>query len=186
MDSLQDFINDLSENVRRTAVILSDDIHDDNVFLALIEINARYGATPPFEIVVELKDPNKQKNLEQFNITKIIVSNRIVSFYALQNLVKSDSTEFYDTILDYGRGEFDIWIDKACFIFDMVGDAPISFDSYSQFVLSAFLGTDKSILPIGLARNESNTFFCFDLDKSQEFVLQPTDGLIYVKYRVDV
>ncbi|MDR3021069.1 MAG: hypothetical protein LBU60_00050 [Clostridiales bacterium] len=180
-EELNKFVKDLHEPKRRTAVVLSDMQSDDNVILALIELNKHFGLNPPFEIVAEIKDPNKQINIEQFNVNSVIVSNKVVSFYALQNMVKKEASWFYETLLDHKNGEFNIWSEKAMYIFDFL-ESQLIFDSYAEFIHAVFFGSQKRMMPIGISGQQGNTFFCFGLDQKREFVLKPSDSLIYIHY----
>jgi len=171
------------------ALILSDggakeEDYDSNVFLTLIELSSvtDLGARK-FQIIAELLEPDNQKSLEEFNIQNIIVSTRIISFFATKLLLDPKAEQFYEEIFSTtqnGTEKMDLWIDDAKYLFDLEGGA--SFSSYAEFVNAAYYGADKKRMPIGLIRDEKETYFCIDMDKEREFVLSPDDKIIYIEY----
>ncbi|MDR1138436.1 MAG: DUF423 domain-containing protein [Clostridiales bacterium] len=181
LDRLDDFVADIGNDSNAVAVILSTDNNDDNVLRALITISGKYGIKPSFGILVHISNPNNQINVEQFGIDAIIVSNKIVSFFAMQNLVKKNAHTFYQTLLSYGVGEFNLCIDRASLVVQF-GNSNMYFDSYLQLVLSIYSSSMHKILPIGVAYQYDNLYFCNGLDIYRQFELNCNDNLIYIRY----
>ncbi|MCL1953668.1 MAG: hypothetical protein FWF58_02850, partial [Firmicutes bacterium] len=178
-NQLDEFVQSIETDTPTIVAILSSDRNDDNVFLALIALQKMYGDNPPCEIIVQIKDPNKQRNIEQFGIKSIIVSSKIVSFFAMQNMLTVGGYMFYETLLSNG-GVFDLCIDNANMVLDM--DRDIEWQSYVQFVHSVFQSTNHLILPLGLVKDGKNKYFCDGLDKVNRWILKSNDILIYIKY----
>ena len=179
---MENFVNELGVEQPRIAVVLSSDKNDDNVLLALVALNQRYGTNPPFEILVQIKDPNKQENIQKFGIKSIIVSSKVASFFAMQNLLKRQAQHFFATLLSNNQGNFDLCINQASEIFDLYS-METRFESLGQFVRSTIYSTNQTIVPIGFAMSDGNVFFCEKLDSLQPWILKATDNLIYLKYR---
>jgi len=192
-DERKKFVQELMEDTgTRTAVILSDDegeaCNDDNVFLALIDLADKFGLNPPFKIVAEIFDPKKQRSVELFNVRNVIISNRVVSFFALQLLVSPGSDIFFEEMFSPrtgDKGKFDLWVDDAKYLFRYEeGKDKHTFDSYAEFVLAAYHGTGERILPLGFSKWEGNVYFsCEGLDKQRTVEVDKDDKIIYVVYK---
>jgi len=184
------FVEDiLADTGMRTAVILSDDssdCNDDNVFLTLINLVERCGFAPDFKIIAEIFDPKKQRTVEQFGVHNVIISNRIVSFFALQMLVSQSTGDFFEELFSpvAHDGNFDLWVDEAKYLFDFEEQDKYVFDSYAEFVLASYHGANGKIMPLGLKRDGENIYFsCEGLDKVRDVVITADDKVIYVLYR---
>lgn len=190
------FLYDLeNQQGEKTAVILSDDTvrpsdYDINVFLTLIDINKKFGARAPFKIITEILDPKNQISVERFNISSVIVSNRIISFFATQLITQSDCENFYEEIFTQfksetfsgaGGDDFDVLADDAENVISFEGG--MNFSSCAEFIHAVYYGTDKKVLPLGIIENNENNFFCKDMDKKRNFEIKRTDKLIYVRYK---
>ncbi|MCL2798077.1 MAG: hypothetical protein FWD58_08515 [Firmicutes bacterium] len=189
---IERFCGDLARHgdVRTVAVILSDDSvepeqYDANVFLTLIELSGLIDlASRPFSVIAEILEPDNQKSVEEFNIHNVIVSTRIISFFATKLLSDPAAEHFYEEIFSYALAgvdeKFDIWVDDAESLFDFSQN--MSFTGYAEFVHAAYYGSGQKIMPLGLAREDKNIFFCTGLDAPRNFTLAKNDKIIYVEY----
>jgi hypothetical protein len=172
---------------KKTAVILSDDSvpsrhYDANVFLTLIDLNRRFPRGADFEIIVEILDSKNQIGIKKFDVSNMIISNRIISCFAEQLMTKTDAMDFYENIFsvtaDVGSG-FDIWISPAEELFDLPDGA--KFSCAAEFIHAAYYGSDKKLIPLGIAKPSSFEFFCENL-YGRELCLEPTDAVIHCVY----
>jgi len=184
------FVEDLKDDKgTKTAVILSDDngdCNDDNVFLTLIELSNNFGSKPPFKIVAEIFDPKKQRSVELFGVHNVIISNRVVSFFALQLLIRPGSDGFFEEMFSQrttNEGKFDLWVDEAQYLFDFGDSDNHTFESYAQFVLAAYNGSGGKIMPLGIAGLENIYFSCEGLDKKRDVIISKDTKVVYVVYK---
>ena len=191
-DERKDFVAAITADTgTRTAVILSDDnsdCDDDNVFLTLIELADKFGLNPPFKIVAEIFDPKKQRSIELFNVRNVIISNRVVSFFALQLLVSPGSGDFFEEMFSQrtvDQGKFDLWVDDAKYLFEYADGADKHvFDSYAEFVSAAYHGSGGKIMPLGFSYSDRAVYFsCEGLDKVRDVAVKPDDKIVYIVYK---
>ncbi|MCL2556685.1 MAG: hypothetical protein FWE03_06715 [Firmicutes bacterium] len=197
LNERQKFIDDLFkasldyDKSKKTimALVLSDDdalpeAHDSNVFLTLIELHSKFEGAPPFKIITEILDAKNQNSIEKFDVLNVIISNRIISFFATQMINEDKSSAFYEEIFcRHRRGDeynFEIRAEKASEIFC---DIELhTFDSYAEFIYAAYHGTKKEVMPLGFIQNNQNIFYNINLDEEREYKIKGDDLIIYVKY----
>lgn len=182
-NQLTEFFQNLKDTQPDIVVLLSSDKNDDNVMLALIELQRVYGTEPPFKILVQIKDPNKQSNISEFGIQSIIVSSKVVSLFAMQSLLNRDMYGFYDMLLSAGLGNLDIAINPLYQILD-ININMSGFVSCNQFVRSIHASSGGGMLPIGVINGESIEFFFNNSDNIHEMLMGDEMELIYLKYRI--
>jgi len=192
-DEILNFAQHLRDNAdeNTVAVILSDDTakeeqYDSNVFLTLIELsNCVDLQTRNFKIVVELLEPDNQTGIEKFNVESIIVSTRIISFFATKLLSDPIAEKFYEDVFAFEDAEnddgFDILVDNAKALFDFNGKTKMQFNSAMEFIHAAYYGLNKSVMPIGKIENKQNIFFCDNLE-NPNFEIKDNEDIIYVRY----
>jgi hypothetical protein len=192
---MQTFAKDVvaSGNENTIAVILSDDSvkeedYDSNVFLTLIEL---FKLVDPnerkFKVIAEILDPDNQPSVKKFNIHSIIVSTRIVSFFATKLLTDVTAEHFYEEIFTNAIAaeddEFDIWVKEAKYLFDFDGfDSGLTFKTNAEFVNAAYYGSNKKLMPLGVMRERKNTYFCKNMDEVVNLVINKDDKIIYIEY----
>ncbi len=186
------FIEDLkTAKTKKIALILSDDTVeqdqlDSNVYLTLIDLHSEYNGHPPFKVVAEIINPKNQSSMERFNIFNLIVSNRIISFFAIQTLMSVHSNNFYEELFTHFKDDrkhhFDIWVKEAKHLFDFNGKHRLVFESKADFIQAAFLGTNKKVMPIGKIEHGNNIYFSENTDEKVKFILNATDHISYVEY----
>jgi len=184
------FIGDLfADSGEKLALILSDDAvapaaYDTNVFLTLIELHNQFGGAPPFRVIAEILDAKNQNSVEKFSVQNIIVSNRIIAFFATQMITTAESGVFYEEIFSRHRTgdpfNFEIRVDKAGDIFENLGAH--TFSSYAEFVHAAYYGSSRAVMPLGFLENGKNVFYCDGLDVPRNYKPANEDMLIYVRY----
>jgi len=169
------------------AVVLSDDTvppknYDANVFWTIIELSRVASIKErPFKIFAEIIDPKNQKSLENLNIQNFVISTQIVSTFSNKLLNDANSVYFYEELFVIPSNYFDIDVSQANEIFD-IKEAQ-TFSSYAEFVHAGYYGTrgaGKAIMPFGIYTDAKNyVLFCAELDKKRDFVVNPTDKIIY-------
>ena len=171
------------------ALVLSDDdtlpeAQDSNVFLTLIELHAKFEGAPPFKVITEILDAKNQNSIEKFDVHNVIISNRIISFFATQMINEDKSGAFYEEIFcRHRRGDeynFEIRAERASEIFDEI--EKYTFNSYAEFVFASYHGTNKGVMPLGYIENNKNVFYNIGLDEEREYCVKNDDLIIYVKY----
>jgi len=191
------FIDDLfiaakghnKEEKTMMALVLSDDdslpeAQDSNVFLTLIELHSKFEGAPHFKVITEILDAKNQNSIEKFDVHNVIISNRIISFFATQMINEDKSSTFYEEIFcRHRRGDdynFEIRAERADEIFDNI-DGQV-FDSYAEFIYASYHGTNKEVMPIGYIDGGKNVFFNIGLDEERDYRIKGDDLIIYVKY----
>jgi hypothetical protein len=169
------------------AVVLSDDTvspknYDANVFWTVIELSRVASINErPFKIFAEIIDPKNQKSLENLNVQNFVVSTQVVSTFSNKLLSDANSVYFYEELFVIPSKFFDIDVSRANEIFDITEAQ--TFSSYAEFVHAGYYGTrvaDTAIMPFGIYTDEKNyILFCAELDKKRNFVVKPTDKIIY-------
>jgi hypothetical protein len=172
------------------AVVLSDDTvpsknYDANVFWTIIELSRASSINKrPFKIFAEIIDPKNQKSLENLNIQNFVVSTQVVSTFSNKLLNDANSVYFYEDLLT-PSGFFDIEVSCANEIFDITEAQ--TFSSYAEFVHAGYYGTHgaaMAIMPFGVYTDAKNyVLFCAELDKKRDFVVKPTDKIIYAQIK---
>jgi len=169
------------------AVVLSDDTvppknYDMNVFWTIIELSRAASIKErPFKIFAEIIDPKNQKSLENLNIQNFVVSTQVVSTFSNKLLNDANSVHFYEELFVNPSSFLDINVSPANEIFDITEAQ--TFSSYAEFVHAGYYGTrgaGTAIMPFGIYTNEKNyVLFCAEMDKKHNFVVNPTDKIIY-------
>lgn len=188
IDEKEQFLEAVSEKSKnkKIAMILSDDkaspeAFDANVFEVLISIYQNIKEID-FEIITEILNPDNLKNIKNFAVSNVIVSNKIVSYFALQTLFNKDSYDFYENLFEFnevGTSGFDLKISTASELFDL-NSAP-SFENFAEFISACYFGSDKKIMPIGIYfEKDVCTFLCEDTDKPQKFALDGSQNIAYI------
>jgi len=172
------------------AVVLSDDTvppksYDANVFWTIIELSRMASINErPFKIFVEIIDPKNQKSLENLNIQNFVVSTQIISTFSNKLLNDPNSVYFYEELF-IPSSFFDIDVSAANEVFDITEAQ--TFSSYAEFVHAGYYGTrgtDTAIIPFGIYTDAKNyVLFCAELDKKRDFVVKPTDKIIYASIK---
>jgi len=191
---IQQFVQDVIANgdENTTAVILSDDSvdisqYDANVFMTLIEFSKNMDMQErKFKIIAELLEPDNQKSVEEFSVHNIIISTRIISFFATKLLSDPTAELFYEDVFTHSKAEmavkFDIWIDAAECLFDFAGSETLEFSSHAEFVHAAYYGSGKKRMPLGCMQPDGSVlYFCNQMDTAR-LVLHKDDPLVYVNY----
>ncbi|MCL2861209.1 MAG: hypothetical protein FWE22_02235 [Firmicutes bacterium] len=121
------FAKDVSEfaDENSVVVILSDDSvyekdYDDNVFLTLVELSEYIQEKDrKFSLIVEILEPDNQKSISEFGVSNVIVSTKIISFFATKLLSDEHAQYFYRQLLISGdrshkllTDELEIYIDR--------------------------------------------------------------------------
>jgi hypothetical protein len=173
------------------AVVLSDDTvspknYDANVFWTIIELSRVTSIKErPFKIFAEIIDPKNQKSLENLNIQNFVVSTQVVSTFSNKLLNDANSVYFYEELFVIPSNFFDIDVSCANEIFDITETQ--TFSSYAEFVHAGYYGTrgaDTAIMPFGIYTDAKNyVLFCAELDKKRDFVVNPTDKIIYARVK---
>jgi hypothetical protein len=168
------------------AVVLSDDTvppknYDANVFWTIIELSRVASINErPFKIFAEIIDPKNQKSLEKLNIQNFVVSTQVVSTFSNKLLNDANSVYFYEELF-MPSSYFNIDISRANEIFDITEAQ--TFSSYAEFVHAGYYGTcgtNTTIIPFGIYTDAKNyVLFCAELDKKRDFVVKPTEKIIY-------
>jgi hypothetical protein len=172
------------------AVVLSDDTvppknYDANVFWTIIELSRAASIKErPFKIFAEIIDPKNQKSLENLNVQNFVVSTQVVSTFSNKLLNDANSVYFYEDLLT-PSGFFDIEVSRANEIFDITEAQ--TFSSYAEFVHAGYYGTrgaGTAIMPFGIYTDAKNyVLFCAELDKKRDFVVKPSDKIIYASIK---
>ena len=185
---IKDFVDTVMRqgDSNSVAVVLSDDTvppknYDANVFWTIIELSRVASIHErPFKIFAEIIDPKNQKSLEKLNIQNFVVSTQIISTFSNKLLNDVNSIYFYEELFT-PSSFFDIDVSRADEVFDITEAQ--TFSSYAEFVHAGYYGThetDTAIIPFGIYSNEKNyVLFCAELDKKRDFVVKPTDKIIY-------
>jgi len=173
------------------AVVLSDDTvspknYDANVFWTIIELSRVTSINErPFKIFAEIIDPKNQKSLENLNIQNFVVSTQVVSTFSNKLLNDANSVYFYEELFVIPSSFFDIDVSRANEIFDITEAQ--TFSSYAEFVHAGYYGTrgaGTAIMPFGIYTDAKNyVLFCAELDKKRDFVVNPTDKIIYANIK---
>jgi hypothetical protein len=168
------------------AVVLSDDTvppknYDANVFWTVIELSRAASIKErPFKIFAEIIDPKNQKSLENLNIQNFVVSTQVIPSFSNKLLNDANSVYFYEELF-MPSSPFGIDVSRANEVFDITEVQ--TFSSYAEFVHAGYYGTrgeDKTIIPFGIYTDAKNyVLFCSELDKKRDFVVKPTDKIIY-------
>ena len=169
------------------AVVLSDDTvppknYDANVFWTVIELSRVASINErQFKIFAEIIDPKNQKSLENLNIQNFVVSTQVVSTFSNKLLNDANSVYFYEELFVIPSNFFDIDVSRADEIFDITEAQ--TFSSYAEFVNAGYYGTRgaaTAIMPFGIYTDAKNyILFCAELDKKRDFVVNPSDKIIY-------
>lgn len=172
-------------------MILSEDTpgiqtRDENVFLTLIELNQKFGTqNRPFKIIAEILEPKNQESIEQLNIQNIIVSSRIISFFATKLILDAKSDQFYEDVFTHSlkgaQSQFYIWVDEVKHL--LAGEENLAFRSYAELVNGVYYNSDRKLIPLGMIRDGKITYFCRELDKKRTLTLRDSDSIIYVRHK---
>ncbi|MCL2847302.1 MAG: hypothetical protein FWE13_00940 [Firmicutes bacterium] len=183
----------LANNDKNTvALILSNDTvpvneYDANVFLTLVEFSSKLNLpTRKFKIIAELLEPNNQKAVQEFSVHNIIISTRIISFLATKLISDPKAEYFYQEVFTHSKAKdeikFDIWLDSAECLFDFDNAETLVFISYTEFIHSAYYGTNKRIMPLGrIGKEEKIEYFCYNMDTTS-LSLNAKDTIVYVEH----
>jgi len=168
------------------AVVLSDDTvapknYDANVFWTVIELSRVASINErPFKIFAEIIDPKNQKSLENLNIQNFVVSTQVISTFSNKLLNDANSVYFYEELF-MPSSAFGVDVSRANEIFDITEAQ--NFSSYAEFVHAGYYGTrgeGKTVIPFGIYTDAKNyVLFCAELDKKRDFVVKPSDKIIY-------
>jgi hypothetical protein len=192
-NDIQNFVDTVVKQGDRdsVAVVLSDDTvppknYDVNVFWTIIELSRVASIKErQFKIFAEIIDPKNQKSLENLNIQNFVVSTQVVSTFSNKLLNDANSVHFYEELFVIPSNFLDIDVSPANEIFDITEAQ--TFSSYAEFVHAGYYGTrgaNTAIMPFGIYTDVKNyVLFCAELDKKRDFVVKPTDKIIYVNIK---
>jgi len=190
---IQNFVDTVVKQGDRdsVAVVLSDDTvppknYDANVFWTVIELSRVASIKErQFKIFAEIIDPKNQKSLENLNIQNFVVSTQVVSTFSNKLLNDANSVHFYEELFVIPSNFLDIDVSPANEVFD-IKEAQ-TFSSYAEFVHAGYYGTcgaKTAIMPFGIYTDVKNyVLFCAELDKKRDFVVKPTDKIIYANIK---
>jgi len=187
---VDDFVTEIATQGDENTVvaILSDDAvngkYDANVFLTLIELSRVTGVNKrQFKVFAEIIDPSNQKSLERFNVQSLVISTQVVSTFATKLLADAKAIDFYEGLLT-NTADMEIWVTPANRVFEMQNAQ--TFATYAEFVNAGYYGSVGGvfkIMPLGIIENGQHKFFCNEMDKEKEFILNPTDKVVYARLK---
>jgi hypothetical protein len=171
-----------------TLLLLSDEKAqheslDANVISTLIDFK-RHIKRDDIHIIVELMDPKNDRLIQDFDIDKTIISNKIISLLLSKLALHPETAVFYDQLLTIspntvGKDDVAITVLKADLCFDAA--FPIPFKNMKELIHSSYLSYDKQAIMFGIFRDESLLLFGGNLHEEKPFHLKSDDLCIFMK-----
>ncbi len=171
-----------------TLLLLSDETAeheslDANVISTLIDFK-RQTKREDIHIIVELLDPKNDRLIQDFNIDKTIISNKIISLLLSKLALHPETAIFYDQLLTIapnseGKDDDAITIQQAKSCFQT--EFPITFRNLKELIHSSYLSYDRQAIMFGIFRAESLILFGGDLHEEKPFHLESDDLCIFMK-----
>jgi hypothetical protein len=171
-----------------TLLLLSDETAqheslDANVISTLIDFK-RQIKREDIHIIVELLDPKNDRLIQDFNIDKTIISNKIISLLLSKLALHPETASFYDRLLTIapnveGQDDDAIMVRQANLCFQ--SDFPIPFKNLKELIHSSYLSYDKKAIMFGIFRDESLYLFGGNLHEEKDFNLESDDLCIWMK-----
>lgn len=188
-DQALSMIPDLESKDESTTLLLLSDEHaqndclDANVISTLIDIK-RHLKRKDIHIIVELLDPKNDRLIQDFNIDKTIISNKIISLLLSKLALHPETATFYDQLLtispnEDGKDSDAIIIREANLCFDT--EFPIQFQNVKELIHSSYLSYEKQAILFGIFRNEKLILFGGNLHEHKPFQLESRDQCIWMK-----
>jgi hypothetical protein len=188
-DQVLSIIPTLESKKESTTLLLLSDEHaqndflDANVISTLIDLKQNL-KRKDIHIIVELLDPKNDRLIQDFNIDKTIISNKIISLLLSKLALHPETATFYDQLLtiapnEEGKDDDAIIIREAKFCFDT--EFPIKFHNIKELVHSSYLSYDKQAIMFGIFRNENLQLFGGNLHEQKPFQLESSDYCIWMK-----
>lgn len=171
-----------------TLLLLSDetvqnDGLDANVISTLIDLK-RHLIRKDIHMIVELLDPKNDRLIQDFNIDKTIISNKIISLLLSKLALHPETATFYDQLLTIapntlGKDDDAIMIRKADLCFDTA--FPLTFQNIKELVHTSYLSYNKEAILFGIFRNDQLNLFGGNLHETKPFELKSDDLCIWMK-----
>lgn len=171
-----------------TLLLLSDETaHNDsldaNVISTLIDLKRRM-LRKDIHIIVELLDPKNDRLIQDFNIDKTIISNKIISLLLSKLALHPETALFYDQLLtiapnEKGKDDDAIVIRRADLCFNT--EFPLHFQNVKELVHSSYLSYQGQAIMFGIFRNEVLHLFGGNLHEEKRFELHKDDLCIWMK-----
>jgi len=191
---INSFVNAVCKNnsSNTIALILSNDAvcsnqYDANVFLTLIAFTKICNlADRKFKLIAELLEPDNQIAVEKFSVNNIIISTRIISFFATKLLSDPVAEKFYEDVFTHSKPsdkvKFDIWINNADILIDFEDNSELQFNSFASFISSFYHGHSKQKMPLGIIDSSGTIkYLCKNMDTSPLTIFKKTP-ILYVEY----
>jgi len=183
------FAKDVAEfaDENSVVVILSDDSvlekdYDDNVFLTLVELSEYIQSTDrKFSLIVEILEPDNQKSVAEFGVSNVIVSTKIISFFATKLLSDEHAQYFYRQLLISGERSHKLLTDEIELYIERLKKRPIVKEKskieqvFSDLIIEGKMPTIKateedsyySEMPPRLALNVQRAKYLFDFENNE-------------------
>ena len=190
-DNLENIIEEINNTKgNRKLLLLSDDreeekAQDSNVYITLLNLKILNTLDKEVEISIEISNPNNIQSLKNLGVTKVIITNKIISLYMLQLLTHSNSIKFYRDIITSNTGDDDNDVDIEIYDAEELLDVsvPLRFNSKTELVQSFFYSTNKKMILFGyrnkLIGQEMN-YLCNDMDKEEEIIIDKNTEIVII------
>lgn len=180
-------IDELEEDGgRKKILILSDDTCDENsvdanIFISLLNLKAENKKYDNLDVYIEILNPANIQATSNFDVTKVLISNRFISLLMIQLLTHPDGINFYKDLItannEENLGAYDIDIYKTSEILDCKQN--LTFSSKAELINAFYYSSDKKCSLIAIVNeNEEIKYLCSNLDEEVEITLKPNTVLV--------
>ncbi|MFP4286837.1 MAG: DUF423 domain-containing protein [Candidatus Izemoplasmataceae bacterium] len=189
LDSLKTVIDDLNQTDKKATLLLlsndatTQDLLDANVINTLIYIESHL-KRKDIQVIVELLDPKNDYLIKDFSIKNTIISNKIISLLLSKLALFPETALFYEDLLTIapsqsGKDDYAITVKNAALV---INEAfPLTFNSMKEAIKSYYESTKKTMMLLGIFKEEVLTIFEGNLENSKPITIERNDDLILMK-----
>lgn len=190
-DDLMTIIDEINNTEgNRKLLLLSDDreeekAQDSNVYITLLNLKILNCLDKNVEISIEISNPNNIQSLKNLGVTKVIITNKIISLYMLQLLTHSNSIKFYRDIITTdttdNEGNIDVEIYDAEELLDVSNQ--LVFNSKAELTQSFYYASNKKMILFGYRNKKTDEeikYLCNDIDQEEEIIIDKDTELVII------
>lgn len=149
---------------------------DSNIYMTLLSLKLSHSLDKEVEISIEISNPNNIQSLHNLGITKVIITNKIISLYMIQLLTHENAVKFYQDVItpdtDDNGGSVDVEIYDSGELLDV--SEPLEFSSKAELIQSFFYSSEKTMMLFAIRNKKSDEeayYLCNNIDKPERIVI---------------
>lgn len=187
-DDLSKIVSDINNTQgKRKLLLLSDKKleaaeQDSNIYMTLLSLKLSHKLDEDVEISIEISNPNNIQSLNNLGITKVIVTNKIISLYMIQLLTHENAVKFYQDVItpdtDENDGSVDVEIYDSAELLDV--SKPLVFNSKAELIQSFYYSSNQTMMLFAIRNKKDNSdayYLCNDIDKEERIVIDENTEL---------